>query len=47
MDRIDYITHYHDCPWQIISGDNRNGNSGQMLASLAHNSLEVHCSYRL
>ena len=32
MAKIDYMTHYHDCPWQIISrGDNRNGT----LSSLA------------
>ena len=38
------MTHYHDRPWQIIS---RGDNSGQMLSSLAHSSLEVYCSYRL
>ena len=43
MARIDYMTHYHDRPWQTISrGDNRKlWNSGQMLSSLAHSSLEV------
>ena len=39
MTRIDYVTHYHDSVllW----------NSDQMLSSLAHSSLEVHCSDRL
>ena len=55
---IDYMTHYLDCNWLIISrGDNRKTgkhlatvplwNSGQMLSNLAHSSLKVHCSYRL
>ena len=41
------MTHYHDCTWLIFQRTQQRWNSGQMLSSLAHSSLEVHCSYRL
>ena len=41
------MTHYHDCPWLIFQRRQQKWNSGQMLSSLAHSSLKVHCSYRL